>query len=243
MAGTFLLDQLVQVAAARGAVVRLLGDDRQLPAVEGGGALRLVAVPAGHPAADHPVPVPRPRRGRRHAPAPHRRPRRRRLVPRRRAHPVRVTRGDDRGRLRRLEERHARREGHPDGRRRQRRRHRAVRPGPRRPRRRRAGRGRRGAAARREPRRDAGTGSSPASTSGGWPLFGGRDWVKNGDAWHVARRLDDGSLRRPAPRPRRARHPARRLRRAPTSSCCTRPPRTAPRAPPSTPPTPSSPRA
>jgi hypothetical protein len=49
MAGTFLLDQLVTVAAARGAVVRLLGDDRQLPAVEGGGALRLVAAQPGTP--------------------------------------------------------------------------------------------------------------------------------------------------------------------------------------------------
>jgi conjugative relaxase-like TrwC/TraI family protein len=50
MAGTLLLDQLVQLAAARGAVVRLLGDDRQLPAVEGGGALRLVAAAPGTPA-------------------------------------------------------------------------------------------------------------------------------------------------------------------------------------------------
>ena len=49
MAGTLLLDQLVQLAAARGAVVRLLGDDRQLPAVEGGGALRLVATAPGTP--------------------------------------------------------------------------------------------------------------------------------------------------------------------------------------------------
>jgi conjugative relaxase-like TrwC/TraI family protein len=49
MAGTQLLDQLVQLAAARGAVVRLLGDDRQLPAVEGGGALRLVAAAPGTP--------------------------------------------------------------------------------------------------------------------------------------------------------------------------------------------------
>jgi conjugative relaxase-like TrwC/TraI family protein len=49
MAGTFLLDQLVSIAAARGAVVRLLGDDRQLPAVEGGGALRLVASQPGTP--------------------------------------------------------------------------------------------------------------------------------------------------------------------------------------------------
>ena len=49
MAPTFLLDKLVQIAAARGAVVRLLGDDRQLPAVEGGGALRLVAAQPGTP--------------------------------------------------------------------------------------------------------------------------------------------------------------------------------------------------
>jgi hypothetical protein len=49
MAGTLLLDQLVQLAASRGAVVRLLGDDRQLPAVEGGGALRLVADAPGTP--------------------------------------------------------------------------------------------------------------------------------------------------------------------------------------------------
>ncbi len=49
MAGTFLLDRLVQVAASRGATVRLLGDDRQLPAVESGGALRLVAAQPGTP--------------------------------------------------------------------------------------------------------------------------------------------------------------------------------------------------
>jgi ATP-dependent exoDNAse (exonuclease V) alpha subunit len=49
MAPTFLLDQLVQLAAARGAVVRLLGDDRQLLAVEGGGALCLVAAQPGTP--------------------------------------------------------------------------------------------------------------------------------------------------------------------------------------------------
>ena len=49
MAGTFPLDQLVAVAAGRGAVVRLLGDDRQLPAVEGGGALRLIASQPGTP--------------------------------------------------------------------------------------------------------------------------------------------------------------------------------------------------
>src|SRR6185437_1553033 len=49
MAGTFLLDQLTQIAASRGAVVRLLGDDRQLPAVESGGALRLIASQPGTP--------------------------------------------------------------------------------------------------------------------------------------------------------------------------------------------------
>jgi hypothetical protein len=49
MAGTFLLDQLTGYAASRGAVVRLLGDDRQLPAVDSGGALRLVAAEPGTP--------------------------------------------------------------------------------------------------------------------------------------------------------------------------------------------------
>jgi hypothetical protein len=49
MAGTFLLDQLVQIAASRGATVRLLGDDRQLPAVESGGALRLITTQPGTP--------------------------------------------------------------------------------------------------------------------------------------------------------------------------------------------------
>lgn len=43
MAGTLNLDRLVQIAAKRGAVVRLLGDYRQLGAVESGGALRLIA--------------------------------------------------------------------------------------------------------------------------------------------------------------------------------------------------------
>ncbi len=47
MAATFDLDQLVTIAAARGAVVRLLGDYRQLSAVESGGALRLLAQCAG----------------------------------------------------------------------------------------------------------------------------------------------------------------------------------------------------
>ena len=47
MAGTFALDQLVSIATRHGAVVRLLGDDRQLSAVESGGALRLIAHDAG----------------------------------------------------------------------------------------------------------------------------------------------------------------------------------------------------
>jgi len=49
MADTFLLDELVSIATARGAVVRLLGDDRQLPAVESGGALRLIATQPSTP--------------------------------------------------------------------------------------------------------------------------------------------------------------------------------------------------
>lgn len=47
MAGTLLLDQLVAIAARHGACVRLLGDWRQLGAVESGGALRLLAHEAG----------------------------------------------------------------------------------------------------------------------------------------------------------------------------------------------------
>ncbi|HEX3961585.1 MAG TPA: AAA family ATPase [Trebonia sp.] len=43
------LDQLTQIAASRGATVRLLGDDRQLPAVESGGALQLIATQPGIP--------------------------------------------------------------------------------------------------------------------------------------------------------------------------------------------------
>ena len=43
MAGTLNLDRLVTIAAERRAVVRLLGDYRQLGAVESGGALRLIA--------------------------------------------------------------------------------------------------------------------------------------------------------------------------------------------------------
>jgi conjugative relaxase-like TrwC/TraI family protein len=42
MAGTLILDQLLQIATERGAVVRLVGDYRQLTAVEAGGALRLI---------------------------------------------------------------------------------------------------------------------------------------------------------------------------------------------------------
>jgi conjugative relaxase-like TrwC/TraI family protein len=47
MAGTLMLDRLINVAAERGAVVRLLGDFRQLGAVESGGALRLIATDVG----------------------------------------------------------------------------------------------------------------------------------------------------------------------------------------------------
>jgi conjugative relaxase-like TrwC/TraI family protein len=47
MAGTLNLDRLVSIAAKRGAVVRLLGDYRQLGAVESGGALRLIANESG----------------------------------------------------------------------------------------------------------------------------------------------------------------------------------------------------
>lgn len=42
MAGTAQLDQLREIAEDRGAVLRLLGDHRQLPAPESGGALRLL---------------------------------------------------------------------------------------------------------------------------------------------------------------------------------------------------------
>jgi len=42
MAGTFNLDRLVHIAAQRGAVVRLLGDYRQLASVESGGVLRWI---------------------------------------------------------------------------------------------------------------------------------------------------------------------------------------------------------
>lgn len=47
MAGTLNLDRLTQIAARQGAVVRLLGDYRQLGAVESGGALRLIAAESG----------------------------------------------------------------------------------------------------------------------------------------------------------------------------------------------------
>jgi hypothetical protein len=47
MAATHDLDQLVAIASVRGALVRLLGDHRQLSAVESGGALRLLAAEAG----------------------------------------------------------------------------------------------------------------------------------------------------------------------------------------------------
>jgi conjugative relaxase-like TrwC/TraI family protein len=47
MAATRDLDHLVQLAAWRGAVVRLLGDPQQLAAVEAGGALRMLARESG----------------------------------------------------------------------------------------------------------------------------------------------------------------------------------------------------
>ena len=47
MAGTLNLDRLVKLAAHHGATVRLLGDHRQLGAVESGGALRLLVTEHG----------------------------------------------------------------------------------------------------------------------------------------------------------------------------------------------------
>ncbi|MYS33446.1 conjugative relaxase-like TrwC/TraI family protein [Streptomyces sp. KhCrAH-43] len=47
MAGTLLLDEILADAAAAGAVVRLLGDPHQLAAVEAGGALRLISRAGG----------------------------------------------------------------------------------------------------------------------------------------------------------------------------------------------------
>jgi hypothetical protein len=47
MAGTLHLDQATAIAAARGAVVRLLGDHQQLSAPACGGALRLITAEAG----------------------------------------------------------------------------------------------------------------------------------------------------------------------------------------------------
>ncbi|MEV0965513.1 MobF family relaxase [Streptomyces sp. NPDC049910] len=47
MAGTLLLDRILADAAAAGAVVRLLGDPHQLAAVEAGGALRLISRAGG----------------------------------------------------------------------------------------------------------------------------------------------------------------------------------------------------
>ncbi|HLL67504.1 MAG TPA: MobF family relaxase [Micromonosporaceae bacterium] len=47
MAGTFNLDRLRAIAAHHGAVIRLLGDYRQLGAVESGGVLRLIATDVG----------------------------------------------------------------------------------------------------------------------------------------------------------------------------------------------------
>ncbi|MGQ4510701.1 MobF family relaxase [Dermabacteraceae bacterium P13147] len=43
MAGTLTLDKVVKDASKAGALVRLIGDDRQLQAVESGGALRMIA--------------------------------------------------------------------------------------------------------------------------------------------------------------------------------------------------------
>ena len=67
---------------------------------------------------------------------------------------------------------------------------------------------------------------------------GGRDWVKNGDAWRVIKRHRNGALRRRAPRPPRPRHAARGLRSRPRSAAVRDHRLTAPRAPPSTPHTP-----
>ena len=47
MAGTLMLDRLVQRARRAGAVVRLLGDDQQLAAIEAGGVLRHLAHAVG----------------------------------------------------------------------------------------------------------------------------------------------------------------------------------------------------
>jgi ATP-dependent exoDNAse (exonuclease V) alpha subunit len=94
MAGTFLLDQLVRVAAARRAVVRLLGDDRQLPAVESGGALRLVAAQPGTPHLSVLYRFRDPAEAGATPPAPRRRSRLHRLVRGQRPHPRRVPRGD-----------------------------------------------------------------------------------------------------------------------------------------------------
>lgn len=47
MAGTLTLDVIREIAETHGAVVRLVGDHRQLPAVEAGGALRLIVRDVG----------------------------------------------------------------------------------------------------------------------------------------------------------------------------------------------------
>ncbi|MBA8932184.1 conjugative relaxase-like TrwC/TraI family protein [Kutzneria viridogrisea] len=49
MAGTLVLDQVRAIAAEHGAVVRLVGDHKQLTAVEAGGALRLLVHEVGGP--------------------------------------------------------------------------------------------------------------------------------------------------------------------------------------------------
>ena len=211
MAGTFMLDQLVRLAAARGAVVRLLGDDRQLPAVEAGGALRLVATQPGTPQLTDALPVPRPRRGRRDTATPGRRRRRGRLVP-----PAGRVRSGSREAMAQAAyagwkndmlagkvtlmaaadgtdvtelsaqaraDRVAAGQVEADG-------------------------------VRLRDGNLAGHGDWIVTRHNDRRLsaFGGRDWVKNGDAWRVTRATGRGAGG-PAPGPRRARHAPRRLRR------------------------------
>ncbi len=47
MSGTHTLHAVVRYALRRGADVRLVGDDKQLGAVEAGGAIRLIAHDVG----------------------------------------------------------------------------------------------------------------------------------------------------------------------------------------------------
>ena len=81
MAGTLMLDRLIGRAKRAGAVVRLLGDDQQLGAVEAGGVIRHLADRGrrGPDAAGRPLH--RPRRSHRHPAGPRRRPGRDRLLP------------------------------------------------------------------------------------------------------------------------------------------------------------------